>query len=93
MTVTSHPLSVLMSQQKKRYKGLMLNIFYIEKKNRQESYNLDSYGGLLSSVTCVTTSCINDSFASPTHRTNQSLDKGLWDVVPLINLILLFLFY
>ena len=28
------------------------------------------------SVTCVTTSCSNDSFASPTHRTNQSLDKG-----------------
>ena len=36
-----------------------------------------------SSVTCVTTSCSNDSFASPTHRTNQSLDKGLLDVVPL----------
>ena len=34
------------------------------------------YGGLRSSVTCVTTSCSNDSFASPTHRTNQSLDKG-----------------
>ena len=34
------------------------------------------YGGLRSSVTCVTTSCINDSFASPTHRNNQSLDKG-----------------
>jgi len=29
------------------------------------------YGGLRSSVTCVTTSCSNDSFASPTHRTNQ----------------------
>ena len=40
------------------------------------------YGGLQSSVTCVTTSCSNDSFASPTHRTNQSLDKGLWDVLP-----------
>jgi len=32
------------SQQKKRYKGLMLIISYIEKKNRQKSYNLDSYG-------------------------------------------------
>jgi hypothetical protein len=32
------------SQPKKRYKGLMLNIFYIEKKDRQQSYNLDSYG-------------------------------------------------
>ena len=40
------------------------------------------YGGLRSSVTCVATSC-NDSFASPTHRTNQSLDKGLRDVVRL----------
>jgi hypothetical protein len=25
-------------------KDLMLNIFYIEKINRQKSYNLDSYG-------------------------------------------------
>jgi hypothetical protein len=32
------------SQQKKWYKGLMLKMFYIEKKNRQKSYNLDSYG-------------------------------------------------
>ena len=32
------------SQQKKRYKSLMLNIVYIEKKNRQKSYNLNSYG-------------------------------------------------
>ena len=43
------------------------------------------YGGLRSSVTCVLTSCSNDSFASSTHRTNQSLDKGLWDVVPLVH--------
>jgi hypothetical protein len=35
------PISIYTSQQKKRYKGLMLNIFYIEKK---KSYNLDSYG-------------------------------------------------
>ena len=40
--------------------------------------------GLRSSVTCVTTSCSNNIFASPTHKTNQSLDKGLWDVVPLV---------
>jgi hypothetical protein len=43
------------------------------------------YGGLRSSVTCVSTSCSNDSFAPPTHRTNQSLDKGLWDVVLLVH--------
>ena len=30
-------LAIYTSQQKKRYKGLMLNIFYIEKKNRQKS--------------------------------------------------------
>jgi hypothetical protein len=42
------------------------------------------YGGLRGLVSCVTTSCSNDSFASPTHITNQSLDKGLWDVVPLV---------
>jgi hypothetical protein len=41
------------------------------------------YGGLRSSATCVTTSCSNDSFASPTHITNQSLDKGLWGVAPM----------
>ena len=43
------------------------------------------YGGLRSSVTCVTTSYSNDSFASPTHRTNQSMDKGLWGVVLLMH--------
>jgi hypothetical protein len=36
--------SKLFKEIKKRYKGLMLNIFYKEKKNRQKSYNLDSYG-------------------------------------------------
>jgi hypothetical protein len=40
------------------------------------------YGHLQSSLTCVTTSCSNDSFASPTHRTNQLLDKVLWNFVP-----------
>ena len=32
------------SQQKKRYKGLILNIVLHREKNRQKSYNLDSYG-------------------------------------------------
>ena len=36
--------SIHTSQQMKQYKGLMLNIFYIGKKNQQKSYNLDSYG-------------------------------------------------
>jgi hypothetical protein len=27
----------------------------------------------------------NDSFASPTHITNQALDKELWDVIPLLH--------
>jgi hypothetical protein len=31
------------------------------------------YGGLWSSVTCVTTFYSNNSFASPMHRTNQSI--------------------
>ena len=60
-----------------------LNI--IIRTNHGQTEIIMQYGGLLSSVTCVTTSCINDSFASPTHRTNQSLDKGLWDVVPLVH--------
>jgi hypothetical protein len=30
-------------------------------------------------------SCNNDTFAYKTHRTNRSLDKGLWDVVPLVH--------
>jgi len=37
-------VSIYTSQQKKRYKGSMLNIFYIDKKNRKQSYTLDSYG-------------------------------------------------
>ena len=43
------------------------------------------YGGLRSSVACVTTSCGNDSFASPTHRTNQWLDNGLCGVFLLVH--------
>ena len=60
-----------------------LNI--IIRTNHGQTEIVMEYGGLRSSVTCVTTSCSNDSFASPTHRTNQSLDKGLWDVVPLVH--------
>ena len=33
----------------------------------------------------MTTSCSNDNFASPTHRTYRSLYKGMWDVVPLVH--------
>jgi hypothetical protein len=50
--------------------------------NHGQTETVTQYGGLQSSVACVNTSCSNDSFASPTHITNQSLDKGLWDVVP-----------
>jgi hypothetical protein len=60
----------------------LLNI--ISGTNHVQTEIVMQYGGLRSSATCVTTSCSNDSFASPTHRTNQSLDKGLWDVVPLV---------
>ena len=56
-----------------------LNI--IIRANHGQTEIVMQYGGLRSSVTCVTTSYSNDSFASPTHRTNQSMDKGLWDVV------------
>ena len=89
----------------------MLNIFYIEKRNRIIQIHMGittktistklfkviirtnhgqteivmQCGGLWSSVTCVNTSCSNDSFASLSHRTNQLLDKGLWDVVPLVH--------
>jgi hypothetical protein len=58
-----------------------LNI--IIRTNHEQIEIVMQYGCLRSSVTCVTTSCSNTSFASLTHRTNQSLNKGLWDVVPL----------
>ena len=61
----------------------LLNI--IIRTNHGQTEIIMQYGSLRSSVTCVTTSCGNDSFASPTHRTTQSLDKGLWDVVPLVH--------
>jgi hypothetical protein len=51
-----------------------LNI--IIRTSHEQTEIVIQYEGLRSSVTCVTTSCSNDSFASPTHRTNQSLDKG-----------------
>jgi hypothetical protein len=60
-----------------------LNI--IIRANHGQTEIVMQYGGLRSSVTCVTTSCSNDSFASPTHITNQSMDKGLWDVVLLVH--------
>ena len=34
------------------------------------------YGGLQNSVACVITSCSNDNFASPTHRTNNRWIKA-----------------
>jgi hypothetical protein len=60
-----------------------LNI--IIRTNHGQTDIVMQYGGLRSSVTCVTTSCSNDSLASSMHRTNQSLDKGLCDVVPLVH--------
>jgi hypothetical protein len=59
-----------------------LNI--IIRTNHGQTEIVMQYGGLRSSVTCVTTSCSNDSFAFLTHRTNQSLDKGVCDV-PLVH--------
>ena len=59
-----------------------LNI--IIRPNHGQTEIVMQYGGLQSSVTCMTTFCSKDSLISPTHRTNQSLDKGLWDVVPLL---------
>ena len=47
-----------------------LNI--IIRTNHWQTEIVMRYGGLRSSVTCVTTSCSSDSFASPTHRTNIS---------------------
>jgi hypothetical protein len=60
-----------------------LNI--IIRKNHGQTERVMQYGGLRSSITCVTTSGSNDGVASVTHRTNQSLDKGVWGVVPLVH--------
>ena len=57
----------------------------IIRTNHGQTEIVMQYEGLRSSLTCVTTSSSNDSFASPTHRANQSLDKGLLDVVPLVH--------
>ena len=98
------------SQQRKRCKGLMLNMVFFTKaikivyfrfiwakKNKAlliKFHNINirgnhgkteivmQYGG---SITCVTICCSNDIFAYQTHRTNQSLDKGLCDVVLLVH--------
>jgi hypothetical protein len=66
-------------------KAISTKFLNISRTNRVQTEIVMQYGGLQSSATCVTTSCSNDSFASPTHRTNQSLNKGLWDVVPLVH--------
>ena len=60
-----------------------LNI--IIRSNHGQTEIVMQYGGARSSVTCVTTSCSNDSLTSSTHRNNQSLDKGMQDVVPLVH--------
>jgi len=57
----------------------------IIRTNHGQTELIMQYGGLRSSVTCVTTFCSNDSLASLTHRANQSLDKVLWDVVSLVH--------
>jgi hypothetical protein len=49
----------------------------IKIQNKSWTEIVMQYGGLWSSVECVTTSCSNDSFASLTHRTNQSLVCGM----------------
>ena len=61
----------------------LLNI--IIRTNHGQTEIVMQYGGLRSSVTCVTTSCSKNSFASLTHRTNQLLDKGLCDAVSLVH--------
>jgi hypothetical protein len=72
-----------MGIRNKTISAIFLNI--IIRTNYGQTEIVMQYGGLQSSVTCGTTSCSNDSFASLTHRTNQSLDKGLWDVVPFVH--------
>ena len=62
-----------------------LNI--IIRTNHGQTEIVMQYGGLRCSVACVATSCINESFASQTHRTNKSLYKGLWDVVPPVDFV------
>ena len=57
-----------------------LNI--IIRANHGQTEIVMQYGGLRGSAACVTTSF---SFAFPTHRTNQWLDKDLRDVIPLVH--------
>ena len=71
-----------MDRTNKAMSKFFLNII---RTNHGQTELVMQYGGLRSSVTCVITSCSNDSFAAPTHRTNQSLNKGLWDVVPQVH--------
>ena len=63
-----------MSITNKAITTLFVNI--IIRTSHGQTEIIIQYGGLRSSVMCVTTSCSNDSFASPTHIPNQSLDKG-----------------
>ena len=53
-----------------------LNI--IIRTNHGQTEIVMQYGSLWSSVTCLITSCSNDIFASPTHRTNQRWIKACW---------------
>ena len=79
---TNRIIQIDMGITNKTISTKFLNI--IIRTNHGQTYIVMQYGGLWRSVMCVTTSCSNGRFASPTHRTNQSLDKGLRDVFPLV---------
>ena len=79
---TNRIIQIDMGIANKTISTTFLNI--IIRTNHGQTYIVMQYGGLWRSVMCVTTSCSNGSFASPTHRTNQSLNKGLRDVFPLV---------
>ena len=53
----------------------------IIRTNHGQTELVMQYGGLRSSVTCVITSCSNDS----PHLRRITLDKGMRDVVPLVH--------
>ena len=79
---TNRIIQIDMGIANKTISTTFLNI--IIRTNHGQTYIVMQYGGLWRSVMCVTTSCSNGSFASPTHRTTQSLNKGLRDVFPLV---------
>jgi hypothetical protein len=64
-------------------KAKVLNI--IIRTNHGQTEIGMQYGGLRRSLSSVTISCSDNSFAFPTHISNQLLDKALWDVVPLVH--------